>query len=364
MENIHLPKMPKIHKPAFLKKKKSDEGTAAAAEGDEEAKESAEQDNKADEEKEGAAAEGEAKAEGGEDKPPGFFYNIKVMKKDFSSFLSKKSGSKDKDPEAGEAKDDEESKELLEKKDDDNAEDKEEKKDDNAEQDVEKKEASKGPTFLDSLRNVASQVPSMFKKTDKKPADDADVEAGEKDELLEEGKEGKKEEGDLEEVKVVEGEASEEKKDPEKAEQAAASYTKYLNQLKEGKNVCQQKYEALDRSKQLGVLAVLAALFLFLFILIIVGICAPSNWTNYSRITQDGQYVLTHTTCGPIQGLVEGHDQFSFKRIPYAVPVLNTDRWTHSRPMTSLTDCHEGTLIAHSHNSTGKLILNVTVLIC
>ena len=52
--------------------------------------------------------------------------------------------------------------------------------------------------------------------------------------------------------------------------------------------------------------------------------------------------------------LVEGHDQFSFKRIPYAVPLLNTDRWTHSSPMTKLEDCHEGTLKAHSHNETGS----------
>ena len=42
--------------------------------------------------------------------------------------------------------------------------------------------------------------------------------------------------------------------------------------------------------------------------------------------------------------LVEGEDQFSFKRIPYAVPVLDTDRWTHSTPMTTLNDCHEGML--------------------
>ena len=40
--------------------------------------------------------------------------------------------------------------------------------------------------------------------------------------------------------------------------------------------------------------------------------------------------------------LVEGHDQFSFKRIPYAVAVMNSDRWTHSSPMTKLEDCHEG----------------------
>merc|ERR1712083_910012 len=68
---------------------------------------------------------------------------------------------------------------------------------------------SKASAFLDSLRNVASQVPSIFKgQKDKKAKSekDADVEAGEKEELLEAGGEaevGEKKEGDLEEVKVV-----------------------------------------------------------------------------------------------------------------------------------------------------------------
>jgi carboxylesterase type B len=47
---------------------------------------------------------------------------------------------------------------------------------------------------------------------------------------------------------------------------------------------------------------------------------------------------------------VEGQDQFSFKRIPYASPVLGRDRWSDSKPKTSLDDCHNGTFIAHSHN--------------
>ena len=54
--------------------------------------------------------------------------------------------------------------------------------------------------------------------------------------------------------------------------------------------------------------------------------------------------------------LVEGPDQFSFKRIPYASPVLGRDRWSYSKPKTSIEDCHDGTLIAHSHSndSTGS----------
>jgi len=167
------------------------------------------------------------------------------------------------------------------------------------------------------------------------------VEAGEKEELLDAAEEGEveKKDGDLEEVKVVAPSDEDEKKDAEKPE---PPYSKYLNQLNEGRNVCQQKYNALERPHQLGILATLAALLLFLFILIIVGICSPSDYTNYARISVDGKFVVTDTTCGPIQGLVEGHDQFSFKRIPYAVAVMNSDRWTHSSPMTKLEDCHEG----------------------
>ena len=107
--------------------------------------------------------------------------------------------------------------------------------------------------------------------------------------------------GDLEEVKVVAPPDEDEKKDAEKPE---PPYLKYLNQMKEGRNVCQQKYNALERPHQLGILASLAALFLFLFILIIVAICSPSDWTNYARISEDGKYVVTDTTCGPIQGYV------------------------------------------------------------
>lgn len=46
--------------------------------------------------------------------------------------------------------------------------------------------------------------------------------------------------------------------------------------------------------------------------------------------------------------LVEGTDMFSFTGIPYAIPLNGTQRWTHSRPIASLEDCHEGTLLAHS----------------
>ena len=54
---------------------------------------------------------------------------------------------------------------------------------------------------------------------------------------------------------------------------------------------------------------------------------------------------------------MEGPDQFSFKRIPYASPVLNSDRWSYSKPKTSLEDCHSGLLKAHSHNDSFDVCL-------
>ena len=52
---------------------------------------------------------------------------------------------------------------------------------------------------------------------------------------------------------------------------------------------------------------------------------------------------------------MEGPDQFSFKRIPYASPVLGSNRWAYSKPKTNIDDCHDGTLIAHSHNDSLNL---------
>jgi len=399
LDNIHMPKMPKLHKPAFLKKKKEGEaGGDAPAEGKEdegekenkeetkeEKEETKEEKEEGKEEKEETKDEKEESTEEkkeeksketDEEKKPGFLDNLKSIGShvQLPSFLSKKE-SKVKDVEAGGDKE-EESKELLEKKEGEEDEKKEgeeetekelepEEKAEKAEEKetvpaVKKDEGpSKATAFLDSLRNVASQVPSIFKgQKDKKAKSDkdADVEAGEKEELLEavEGEIVEKKEGDLEEVKVVVPSDEDEKKDAEKPESSPCSIPKYLNQLKEGRNVCQQKYNALERPHQLGILATLAGLLLLLFILIIVAICSPSQWTNYARMSEDGKYVVTDTTCGPVQGLVEGHDQFSFKRIPYAIQVIKADRWTHSSPMTKLEDCHTGTLKAHNHDDTGS----------
>merc|ERR1712226_519540 len=116
-----------------------------------------------------------------EEKKPGFLDNLKSIGShvQLPSFLSKKE-SKVKDVEAGEDKE-EESKELLEKKEGEDGEEKkvgegespkEKEAGETADETPEVKKAegpSKATVFLDSLRSVASQVPSLFKgQKDKK----------------------------------------------------------------------------------------------------------------------------------------------------------------------------------------------------
>merc|ERR1711971_799810 len=245
LDNIHMPKMPKLHKPAFLKKKKEGEaGGDAPAEGKEDEGEKENKEETKEEKEETKEEKKEEKLkETDEEKKPGFLDNLKSIGShvQLPSFLSKKE-SKVKDVEAGGDKE-EESKELLEKKEGEEDEKKEgEEETEKAEEKetvpaVKKDEGpSKATAFLDSLRNVASQVPSIFKgQKDKKAKSDkdADVEAGEKEELLEavEGEIVEKKEGDLEEVKVVAPSDEDEKKDAEKPESSPCSIPKYLNQL-------------------------------------------------------------------------------------------------------------------------------------
>merc|ERR1712156_1158297 len=149
--------------------------------------------------------EEKAKETEAEEKKPGILDKVKSIGShvQLPSFLSKKE-SKVKDVEAGDDKE-EESKELLEKEEDEKDEKKDGEEEKEKELEPEDKEEkpeekdltpavkkdegpSKATAFLDSLRNVASQVPSYFKgQKDKKAKSDkdADVEAGEKEELLE-----------------------------------------------------------------------------------------------------------------------------------------------------------------------------------
>ena len=186
-----MPKMPKVHKPAFLKKKKEDkgegegdgedaaEGEKDAAEGEKEKDEGADEDKEPDEDKK----DGEAEEEDKEKKSTRIINSLKNIKSQVHvpAFLSKKSSAKDKDVEAG---DKEEAKELLEKKDEDDkgegddnkekaeeddAEDKKEEGEEKTADQTDGKQAqSRGSALLESIRSVASNVPAIFRKPKEK----------------------------------------------------------------------------------------------------------------------------------------------------------------------------------------------------
>ena len=155
------------------------------------------------------------------------------------------------------------------------------------------------------------------------------MEAGEKDELLNQEEDSNKKQGEggdeLKEVKVDDGSSpikkdpdaashDSEKKDPEKGGEEGdggkpkipPAVQQQLDRAKEvigtGANRCRQRFDELERDKKLLVIGVLALFFLIIFIIIICAAAAPSAWSNEARIVAEGKYVETHTTCGPIQG--------------------------------------------------------------
>merc|ERR1712223_1480524 len=224
IENIHMPKLPKIHKPAFLKKKKEGEEGEEVIEKDDEKKDGEDEEKDAPEEKKDGDAEEEEK-----DKKSKIIDSLKNIKSQVHVPAFLKKGSKEKDVETG---DKEESKELLEKKegqeegadenkDKEEGEATEEKSPEDEEKTADqadgKATSSRGTALLESIRSVASQVPFLFKKS---KAKETDVEAGEKDELLDKQEDTNKKEGeegdDLKEVKIDES-GSPVKKDPDAA---------------------------------------------------------------------------------------------------------------------------------------------------
>ena len=167
-----MPKLPKIHKPAFLKKKKEGEEGEEVIEKDEEKKDGEDEQKDAPEEKKEGDAEEEEK-----DKKSKIIDSLKNIKSQVHVPAFLKKGSKEKDVETG---DKEESKELLEKKEgqeegaDENkdkteGEGTEEKSPEDEEKTADqadgKATSSRGTALLESIRSVASQVPSLFKKS-------------------------------------------------------------------------------------------------------------------------------------------------------------------------------------------------------
>ena len=170
-----MPKLPKIHKPAFLKKKKDGEEGEEVIEKDEEKKDGEDEEKDVPEEKKDG--DGEKVEDEEKDKKSKIIDSLKNIKSQVHVPAFLKKGSKEKDVETG---DKEESKELLEKKEgqeegtDENkdkpeGEATEEKSPEDDEKTADqtdgKATSSRGTALLESIRSVASQVPSLFKKS-------------------------------------------------------------------------------------------------------------------------------------------------------------------------------------------------------
>ena len=335
-DNIHLPKMPKMHKPGFLKKKSKEEGEKTEEKTDEENKAEESKEEKSEETleepKEGDKEEKEEKEEkedkseeGGkpEEKKTSIIDSLKNIKSQV--FPKSKKGEA---PESGEKSD--EAEKLLEEK---------EKTEETKEEEKEK-EKGEGSSLLQRIRNVASGVPALFKKDSGK---ETDVEAGEKDELLENKEDKVDSKGDelkMEEIKLEEEKKEddpekkdEEKKDPEKGE--VMEEKSQLDRLKRLPADIVREFQAWDRQRQYSLLGIIGGIFLLLLI-IIVAATSSGGWQNHHLLVEDGRYVEAQTSCGPVWGEVEGEDRLLFRNLPYSVAA---QRFSHSRLPASLEEC-------------------------
>ena len=334
LDNIHLPKIPKMHKPGFMKKKTKDDGEKTEEKTEEETKENESKEEKTEENKEEAKEGDNEKKEGDEEKKDGEKLEEKKTSiidslKNIKSQVFPKS-KKEEAPESDEKP--EEAEKLLEEKVDDEKTEGKEK--------AEVKEKSEGSSLLKRIRNVASGVPALFKKD---TAKEVDVEAGEKDELLdnkEDKVDSKADDLKMEEIKLEEEKKeddpekeNDEKKDPEKGE--VVEEKSQLDRLKRLPSDLVREVRALDTQRQYALLGILGGLLLLLLIIIIAA-SLPGGWQNHHKLVESGQYVETQTSCGPVRGLVEGEDRFLFTNIPYSVPV---QRFSHSRLPASLEEC-------------------------
>lgn len=314
---------------------------------------------------------------------------LETLKNSIPAFLGGSGGKKSKDKES-EKSEEEEEKELLknedeedpkeeetpEKKGQEEAKSEKEAKSSCEEENEEKKDTEKEPSsedgkdtkkktgFLESLKNVSTHVPVIFTR---KPTDKVeDIESGERKKLLK----ANEEEEQSSPKGSGEKDGSQDKKTDNAPNKAGESLNKEKNEtekrdLEKGegckkepptgtKDHCVQQFHEMDRQKQLALCCIVTALILLILVIVLVAAFTPVGWANEARLIRGGKFIETHTTCGPVEGLVDGLDQFSFRGIPYAVPVIGTQRFTHSRAATNLAECFEGKFLAHGQNASTK----------
>ncbi|KAG5886624.1 hypothetical protein JTB14_013071 [Gonioctena quinquepunctata] len=108
---------------------------------------------------------------------------------------------------------------------------------------------------------------------------------------------------------------------------------------------------------------VIGALLLFLIAIIIIVILAiPGQKNEVSLPIRDGKFIVTHTGCGHVEGMMED-SAFAFRGIPYARPPLGKLRFNYARPLNSLDYCWNGTFLAHNATDPCLQILSNGTLI-
>ncbi|KAG0719207.1 Neurotactin [Chionoecetes opilio] len=100
---------------------------------------------------------------------------------------------------------------------------------------------------------------------------------------------------------------------------------------------------------------------LVVLVVVIVALASTSGTESPRDPRIRPPYVTTVTTCGPVQGMVEG-EALVFRGVPYAVPPVGERRFRRSHPHTRLEDCWSGTYVANvtrpcwSYDSQGAVV--------
>lgn len=91
---------------------------------------------------------------------------------------------------------------------------------------------------------------------------------------------------------------------------------------------------------------VCCSLVLVVLVVVIVALASSSGQDFEPDPRIQPPHVTTVTTCGLIQGVVEG-GAFVFRGVPYAVPPVGKRRFRRSQPHSKLEDCWTGTYLAN-----------------
>ncbi|KAJ8676007.1 hypothetical protein QAD02_011793 [Eretmocerus hayati] len=95
-----------------------------------------------------------------------------------------------------------------------------------------------------------------------------------------------------------------------------------------------------------NILASAATLCILLLVIVIIGMACLLPRSHVAEPIF-GDKILTWTSCGPIQGLLEDH-AYAFRGIPYAVPPTGDRRFTPSVGLHNMSSCYSGTYKAYN----------------